>query len=57
MSDTLLVLLGILKADSGLKKKLVLYQGVDLESFNLSEPKLLSLTGTHGHLVGGGSCM
>ena len=55
MSETLSVLLGVLKADSGLTEKLTLYQGVDLESSDLFELELLSLTEACGHLVGGGS--
>ena len=57
MSETLFVLLGVLKADSGLKKKLVLYQGVDLASSDLFELELLSLTMACGHLVRGCSCV
>ena len=51
------MLLGVLKADSGLTKKLILHQGVDLVSFDLSELELLSLAGAHECLVGGGSCV
>ena len=50
MSETLSVLLGVLKAENRL-----LYQGVDLVLSDLSELELLSLAGAHGHLVGGGS--
>ena len=52
MSETLFVLLGVLKAENRL-----LYQGVNLVLLDLSELELLSLAGAHGHLVRGGSCM
>ena len=52
MSETISVLLGVLKAKNSL-----LYQGVDLVWFDLSKLELLSLAGARGHLVGGGSCV
>ena len=51
------MLLGFVKADNRLTKKLVLYQGVDLELSDLSELGILSLIETRGCLVGGGSFM
>ena len=52
MSETLSVLLGVLKAENRL-----LYQVVDLVLSDFFELELLSLAGARGRLVGGGSCM
>ncbi len=52
MSETLSVLLGVLKA-----KNRLLYQGVDLVWFDLSKLELLSLAEACGRLIGEGSCM
>ena len=52
MSETLSVLLGVLKAENRL-----LYEGVDLVLSDLFELELLSLARARGRLVGGGNCM